>query len=131
MSGEVEVQRALFAALSGLGLTVYDVAPQAADGGSTASFPYAEVGFISLTELDTFSETGFDFVARVHTRSRSPGMLECKTMQGQIYARLHRGALAVTGFNFIDLLREASSCTRAPDGSFHGVCEYRGQIEAV
>jgi hypothetical protein len=131
MSAETEVQKAIYLALVALGLQVYDVAPQGADGGSTASFPYVEIGEIVLTEFDTASETGFDFVARVHTRSRSTSHAEAKAIQGQIYTRLHRGTLAVAGFHFIQLDRESSRCDRVSDGSFHGVCEYRGLIETA
>jgi hypothetical protein len=131
MSAETEVQKALYLALAGIGLQVYDVAPQATDGGSNATFPYVEVGEIVLTEFDTASETGFDFVARIHTRSRSTSHAEAKTIQGQIYARLHRGPLVVDGFHFIQLDRESSRCDRVSDGSFHGVCEYRGLIETA
>ena len=77
---------------------------------------------------DTASETGFDYLARIHTRSRSAGMKETKEIQGQIYDRLHRGALTVTGYQHILIQRERSEVLTAPDGSFHGVCEYRGLI---
>lgn len=126
---EVEVQKALYLAVSGLSINTYDSAPQQADGASLGVFPYVEVGAIILTEWDTSGETGFDFIARVHTRSRSAAMSEAKGIQAQIYARLHRGTLAVTGFNTINVTREQSFCERAGDGSFHGVCEYRGLIE--
>jgi len=131
MAGEFEVQKALYLALDGIGLTTYDAAPQATDGGSLASYPYVEVGAIVLAEWDTSSETGVDYIARIHTRSRSGSMAECKGIQGQIYTRLHRGALAVTGFNSVTIQRENSFCERVSDGSFHGVCEYRGLIESV
>ncbi|MFA9232072.1 MAG: hypothetical protein ACEQSU_15210 [Microgenomates group bacterium] len=125
MAAEVEIQRSLFLAISALGYTTYDSAPQAADGGSTAGWPYVEVGFISPAPFDTANSTGFDAVARIHTRSRSASMLECKTMQGAIYDRLHRGVLAVTGFLTVTIQRELSKCDRMPDKTFHGVCEYR------
>lgn len=131
MSAETEVQKALYLALVGIDLQVYDVSPQAADGGSAAAFPYVEVGEIVLAEFDTATETGFDFVARIHTRSRSKSHAEAKGIQGQIYARLHRGSLSITGFNFIQLDRASSRCDRVSDGSFHGVCEYRGLIETA
>lgn len=122
---EVELQRALFFALSGLGYTIYDTAPQAADGGSRAAWPYIEVGFISLAPFDTANSTGFDGVARIHTRSDTGSMLECKTMQGAIYDRLHRGALPVAGFQTVTVQRELSKCDRMSDKTMHGVCEYR------
>lgn len=124
-SAEFEIQKALFLALSGLGLTVYDAAPQSADGGSRAGWPYVEVGFISLAAFDTANSTGFDGVARIHTRSKTGSMAEAKDIQGQVYARLHRGALAVAGYLTVTIQRELSRCDRMPDGSFHGVCEYR------
>ena len=129
MAAEFEVQKALYTAISGLGLTVYDSAPQASDGGAGALFPYVEVGAIVMTQFDTGSETGFDFVARIHTRSRSSGMKEAKDIQGLMYSGLHRGTITVTGYNFVLLDREASDVTREADGSFHGICEYRGLIE--
>ena len=131
MAAEVEVQRALYGALSGLGLRVYDSAPQSADGGSVAAFPYVEVGAIVMAEYDTTTDTGFDFVARVHVRSRSASMMEAKTLQGQIYGRLHLGDLTIAGHTLILLRRETSDVTRIADGSFHGVCEYRGQITTI
>ncbi len=125
MSGELELQKALSIALKALGLTVWDSAPQAADGGAASGYPFVEVGFISLAPFDTANSTGFDAVARIHTRSRSGSMAECKTIQGQIYGRLHRGALAVTGYQTITMQRELTRCDRMPDNSFHGICEYR------
>ena len=126
--GEVAIQGALFSALSALGLSVVDTGQQAADGGSATPFPYVEVGMIILNPFDTASETGFDYLARIHTRSRAASMRQAKEIQGQIYNRLHRGALTVTGFQHVLIQRERSEVMRAPDGSFHGVCEYRGLV---
>ena len=131
MSAELEVQKALYLALTDLGLRVYDAAPQSPDGASTATFPYVEVGAIVFSEADTDTEAGFDFIARIHTRSRSAGMAECKNIQGQIYARLHNGAMTITGQDTILIQRQLSDCLRVSDGSFHGVCEYRGLIQTA
>lgn len=128
MSAETAVQGALYSALSALGLTVVDRGRQATDGGSATPFPYVEVGFVVMNPFDTASETGFDYLARIHTRSRSGSMKEAKDIQGQIYDRLHRGALTVTGYQHVLVQRERSEVLDAPDGSFHGVCEYRGLI---
>lgn len=131
MGAESNVQGALYTALTALGLRVYDSAPQAADGASLAVFPYVEVGAIVFAEMDDKAVNGFDFVARIHTRSRSGSMAEARGIQGQIYSRLHYGELPITGQRLILLRRETSETMRAPDGSFHGVCEYRGLIEAA
>lgn len=125
MSAESATQGALYAAITALGYRCYDVAPQATNGGSDAVFPYVTVGMIVAAPFDTFSEPGHDLACRIHTYSRSGSMLECRTVQGAVYSRLHRGTLAVTGFSLIDVTRELSDCTRMADGSFHGVCEYR------
>lgn len=129
MSAETAIQGALYSALSGLGLTVVDVGKQAADGSTCTLYPYVEVGMIVIGPFDTSSETGFDFLARIHTRSRSGSMEEAKLIQGQIYDRLHRGAINVSGYKLITIQRERSEMLNAPDGSFHGVCEYRGLID--
>jgi hypothetical protein len=129
MSGETAIQAALFSALSALGLKVVDAGKQAADGASLTPFPYVEIGFIVLNAWDTAPETGFNYLARIHTRSRSASMKEAKDIQGQMYDRLHRGALTITGYHHVLIQREQSEVMRAPDGSFHGVCEYRGLID--
>jgi hypothetical protein len=131
MGAETAVQKAIYDALVAIPLRVYDAAPQAADGGSAATFPYVEAGEISFTELDDKSVNGFDFVARIHTRSRSGSMAEAKTIQGQIYAALHYADFPIAGQRLILLRRENSTIMRAPDKSFHGVCEYRGLIETT
>lgn len=131
MAAEVEIQRGLYQALSALGLSVVDFGAQAADGGDAGPFPYVEVGTVIIRPWDTARETGHNFVARIHTWSRSGSVLECKTIQGTIYARLHRQAITVAGHNLITLQRELSEVMRAPSGAFHGVCEYRGLIETA
>jgi hypothetical protein len=126
MGAAVEVQRALFTALSAAGLRVYDAAHQ------DATWPYVEVGYIVMSENDTQTTAGFDFLARIHTRvSSSSSNLEAKGIQDQIYGVLHRKPLTITGQNTILMMREMSDCNRAPDGSIHGVCEYRGLTETL
>lgn len=128
MSAEFEIQRALFQAISALGFQAHDVAPQrSGDEG----FPFVEVGAIVLAPMDTKDRNGFDFVARVHTRSRAHDMGAVKEIQGALYARLHHGDLAITGYRTVLLRREMSDCIREAGGSLHGVCEYRGLIETT
>lgn len=128
---EFAVQKSFYDALTAATIRAYDSAPQQSDGGSTAVFPYVEVGAIVMSPLDTKEKNGFDFVARLHTRSRSASMKEAKDIQSAMYALFHHGDLNITGFRCILLRRETSDVTRAADGSFHGICEYRGLIEAA
>jgi hypothetical protein len=128
MGAELAVQAALYVALAELGLAVSDAAGQrAGDGG----FPNVEVGAVVMADWDDKGQNGFDWIARIHTRSRSAGMAETKTIQGTIYARLHNGALTIEGQRLVMLRRTMSDVTRVSDGSFHGVCEYRGLIETI
>ena len=129
MSAEFETQKALFSALSALGLTVYDVAPQAVDGGAVADWPHVTIGAVVFSQWDTKGVDGFNFVARLHTRSRSASMKEAKEIQGQIYDRLHHGDLTITGYILVLLQFETADVTQVSDGSFHGVSEFRGMIE--
>lgn len=130
MSADWEIQVALNSALTALGLTVYDVAPQATDGGSTSDWPFVTIGAVVLAPWDTKGKNGFDFVARIHTRSRSASMKEAKNIHGQIYDRLHNGTLSISGYD-LTLLQFAgtSDVTQVADKSFHGFAEYRGLIE--
>lgn len=128
MGAETALQGALFSAVTALGLQCYDVAPQAPDGGSIAVFPYVTLGLITLNPFDTTTSTGFEWTATLHVRSRSGSMKEAKEIQAQLYAALHRQPLTVTGFQTVLVLFANSTPLQAPDGSFHGVSEFRGLI---
>lgn len=128
MGAEFEIQRALFQAISALGLPTQDVGRQTT---SDALPPTAEVGAIVMAPLDTKDRNGFDFVARIHVRAKAHDLGAVKERQAAIYARLHNGDLAITGYNTILLRRELTDCLREADGHIHGICEYRGLIEAA
>jgi hypothetical protein len=123
------IHSALFDALGQTGITVYAVAPQAANGGSAAEFPYAHIGIVDLREYDTQTDNGMDFLVRIHCRwrgsSRTPGL----QMQDTIYQFLHHATLIVDNATHYFLARESSTVLDLPDGNFDGVCEYRGLIE--
>lgn len=126
---EFQVQSALYTALSGIGLTVYDVQPQATDGGAAGNFPSVNIGTIVFADWDVKEKTGFDFVARIHTFSRTGSMREAKLIQGQMYDRLHLGEINIAGYSLVSLRRESSDVVRETGKTFHGICEYRGLIE--
>lgn len=128
MSAETAFQGGLYTALTAIPLRVYDFAPQVSDGASTATWPYVEIGFAVFTPFDTYASTGFDVLQRIHTRDKSGSAKATKDIQGQIYTALHRQTITVTGYQLITLDRVMSDVTRVPDGSFHGVCEYRALI---
>lgn len=110
---------------------VFDDPPQSADGGFSV-WPHIAVGKVIFTRWDTMREPGFDFVARIHVRSKSSGELEAKRIQAAIYARLHRTTVfGLMDHRLIDLQFETEDVTRVQDGTFHGVSEYRGLIETL
>jgi len=142
MAVEVDFQAALFARLNsqivGSGkaaLSVHDVKPQSNPAGG---FPYVTIGESTFTMFDAQGSFNFDVLTRIHTWSRAPAMLECKGIQGDIYAALHDHDLTLSKFGggaqewrCYSLLRESSFVVRDPDQTFHGVCEYRALIQAV
>lgn len=133
MGIETALQTAIYTRLkeSLIGASIYDIAPQNIDGGDASAFPYVTMGRIVLSGFDTQTMTGQSAQIRIHSFSRTGSMLEAKTIQGSIYAALHRNELAVNGFNNFSLLREDTDCFADQDGKIHGVCEYRALIESA
>lgn len=137
MSVEWPLQVALYArlsgdpALSGLGVTVYDVPPVSEAGDIAGDFPQIACGKILPGPLDTTSRIGFDVVIRLHTRSSTQSFKECREIQSRIFDLLHKQVFAVAGFNLISLRREGSDCDQDPDRIIHGVCEYRALLETL
>jgi hypothetical protein len=103
------------------------VAPQLADGGAATDYPRVDFGPLILAPWDTFDAKGMDFTIRLHVRWRGGSLEPGLAMQHAIYERLHRGDLTLDGWYLVKLDRESSSVTRL-DGSFDGICEYRGLI---
>jgi hypothetical protein len=128
MSAETALQTALYEALTALGLTVVDFAPQAADGALTG--PYVEVGSVVMTEFDDFTQIGHNAVARIHVRAKSANAKVVKDIQGEIRHRLHRGNLIIEGHTLVLMQRETTDVMRSPNGDLHGVCEYRIKFTA-
>lgn len=128
MGAEFAVQRALFQAISALGVATQDVGKQRLADDLP---PTAEVGAIAMAPMDTKDRNGFDFVARIHIRTKAHDLGAVKEVQSAIYARLHHGDLAVAGYRTVLLRREMSDCLREAEGQIHGICEYRGLIEQL
>ena len=131
MSAQFAVQKALFQAISLLGFTVHDVAPQRPDGGG---YPFVEVGAIVFSPMDTKDRNGFDFVARIHVRDDSHNLQPVEMIQGAIYDRLHNAhgdALSIDGYRLIQMRCEMQDVIREAQGQIHGVSEFRGLIETI
>ena len=124
-----EFQKALYTRLAAasLGVPVYDVAPQSADGASTGA--YVTMGVTINTALDTWDRNGESIAVRIHTFSRKGAMSECKLIQDRIYNALHRVEMTITRARKFPLMREGSDIMHDQDGKIHGVCEYRALVE--
>jgi hypothetical protein len=124
---------ALMAAVTGVYM---GVAPQAADSGDAAAFPYLVVDDTDFVDYHTATESGFDVIMRIYTISRSPGRKETRDIQDLIYNALHRQQAAinasgsVVGHSVLFIDREGSTVEEPidADGSWRGVCEYRALI---
>lgn len=136
MGIETEFQQSLYDVLNdakaSLGITeVYDIAPQAEDGGSAVPFPYVVMGDIFAVQWDTQTTVGFQVTFRLHTYSRTGSKAECKDIQGKMFNLLHRKPMTIVGFNHILQLREDTECNDGIDKKIHGICEYFGMVETV
>jgi hypothetical protein len=112
------------------------VAPQAADSGDPAAFPYVVVDDTNFVDYHTATETGFELFMRIYTISRSPGRKQCRDIQDLIFDALHRQQAAinadasVVGHSVLFIDREGSTVEEPidADGSWRGVCEYRAIV---
>lgn len=123
MAAETALQGALYGALTGIGLTVKDFGRQEADGSVLGNF--VEVGTITMTEFDDFTQIGHNAVARIHVRSDAPNAKVIRDIQGQIFDRLHRGDLSIDGHWLVLMQREQTTVLQGPQGRLTGICDYR------
>lgn len=133
MGIRTEIAKGLYSKLAGagLGVDVFDVAPQSADGGDSSVFPYVVCGRVILNEKDTQTTEGAAFLARIHTLSRSGETGECLSVQDAIQTALHLQSLPLAGFANYMLHWDSSDVLPEVDGKIRGVCEYRGLVEKV
>lgn len=135
MSGFLNpLQSAIFTRLSAAlaPLAVYDDPPNQPDGLPLDGFPYILIGDDTAISWDTDTSLGASATITLHVWSRYAGKKEAKTILGQIYTALHRGAanLSASGYAFIDCLLEFSEVVDEIDGKTrHGIARYRVYME--
>lgn len=124
MSAALELQKALTVRLKTGAYNVYNNVPK------SATLPYIQVGADTLEVDDTFSTEGFNATVTIHTWSAKPASKEVKTMQGAVYALLHRYDLAITGYNVLGISQIFENSFLDPDGiTHHGVQQFRVQFD--
>jgi hypothetical protein len=108
------------------GSAIYDQAPQPADAGSTAGFPYVVIGDTVETPFDTDTSTGRETVLTLHTWSVGEGQKEANGIMDAVKAVLHDKPLAVAGEITVLVLQEFSEVLVDADGATrHGVQRFR------
>lgn len=120
-------------ALSGVLVGVYDgIAPQTADSGDPAAFPYLVISDVDFIEYHDDGRSGFEVLTRIETYSRDAGRKECRDITDMLYTALHRqqDSLSVDGHSVLLIDRIASTVEdpNDADGSFEGVCDYRAIV---
>jgi len=132
MSAELEIQKAIYAALStdsplnAVVKGVYDHVPQPSDSGKENDFPYVTIGDDTAIDWDTDTSVGKEATITIHSWSRYRGRQEVKQIQGLIYDRLHLSQISVTGYDTVQCLSEFSESMVDPDGlTRHGVQRFR------
>ena len=91
----VEVQKAIYRALSNAGFTVYDHIP------SNTSFPYITLGEENAMDWSTKTFQGLQTRFDIHIWSRYPGMKEVKEIADQILALLNYRTLLIDSHTLV------------------------------
>ena len=122
MSGFYLAQTAIYDKLKlDLAEEVYDRVPQ-----DTKVFPYVQIGDDTATDFDGDDFTGFDGTLTIHTWSEADGKSELKTLQGAVYASLHRANLIILGYNVITIDQVFVDSFLDTDGlTSHGIQRFR------
>lgn len=121
------LQAALVAALKAdagvsalVGARVYDRAPEA------VAFPYLSLGPERTEPFDAQGTEGREIVWQVDVWSEAAGRVEARQIMAAVAARLHEGALTVTGFAFVMGILLSQRTLAEPDGArTHGVMTFR------
>lgn len=117
---ELEVQTAIYNALSGLSYPVYDDVPQ------DTQMPYIVIGDDTVSEDSTDGNIGFQVTITIHSWSNLEGRKQIKQIQGAIFNELNRQELTLNGYSFTGIEREFSQSFLESDGNTrHGVERYR------
>jgi hypothetical protein len=132
MSAARELQKAVFAALSGDvtlaallgGAKVYDGAPRNAEA------PYVHLGECIARDWSTATEAGTEISFAVVVWSRTPGRSQGFTITDRIVALLHDAALALEGHRLVNLRHVATETARVekPEGR-RAVIRFRAVVE--
>jgi hypothetical protein len=133
MSAAAELQKAVFAALTGdaalialLGgePRVYDHTP------AHVAFPYITFGRTSGFNWDTGTENGQEHLFTLHIWSNAKGKAESLALIEAIQTRLHDAPLTLTGYALVNVRQEFSESRFDEDlAVYHGLVRFRAVTE--
>lgn len=134
MSAAIELQKAVFSALTGDaalvaalgGPRVHDLAP------TNAPFPYVTFGRTTVQDWDTGTESGSEHLFTLHVWSKARGKREALAIMEMIRARLHDASLALTGHRLINLRLDFQEARFNDDlAVHHGIIRFRAVTEPL
>ncbi len=119
-----EVQAALYSALTGAGLAVYD------EAGENLTFPYITIGDSNVLEDATKTENADEHIETVNVWSRAKGFKECKEMAASVISAISGHDFStVTGYKIRFLTIENCVFLRDPDGlTRHGAIRAKFKV---
>lgn len=112
-------------------LPVFDTPPQVEDGQKDTDFPRLVIGDIEARDYGPREGDMEEVFLRIHTFSAMAGYTETLGFQSWLKTLLHRQTFPITGARLVMLRREGSTRTKDPDRIIHGICDYRGILEAA
>ena len=124
MSAAAQLQSAIYSALIGAGLTIYDAVPDNAD------FPYVTIGYAQESPDDTHTSRGRKIISTIHVWSRYPGAKEIKELTATIISTLDRASFTLPDWHHVYTLFDSATYLQDPDGiTRHAVVEFRSLLQ--
>lgn len=120
------IQQAIYTELATIGHPVYDHVPQ------VSAYPYIVIGDDTSIPFDTDASVGSESTLTIHVWSQYRGRLEVKDILEQIYDKLNRADIAVSGCHLVECVAEFQETYLESDGlTRHGVIRFRLIVEDI
>lgn len=123
---QANIQQAVFDELSELDYPVYDHVPQ------VSAFPYIVIGDDTSIAFDTDESVGSESTLTIHVWSQYRGKMQVKEILQEIYDKLNRADIAVSGCHLVECVAEFQETYLESDGlTRHGVIRFRLIVEDI
>jgi hypothetical protein len=123
---QANIQQAIYDELLSLGHPVYDHVPQ------VSAYPYIVIGDDTSIPFDTDESVGSESTLTIHVWSQYRGRLESKELLQEIYDKLNRADIAISGCHLVECVGEFQETYVESDGlTRHGVIRFRLIVEDI